>query len=989
MVVIELFRIIMSRIPDLTQTKPHKLSDEELNQLKIKLSKFHEDPNHKRSRNTPLAKLFGKITDTLGNYKTSNDRILYIYKRLPQNDSVTDVSSFQKRRSVIKYLLENILAIHQLSQENPNSKYISIPLYDMKVVEQMINIIVVDGVYSCLPDGVGIPIDKRRLKDFQSSLTVDKIAFEDGTQLLNDIVSTMLVVFSGNSDLRNLIQVGSGFTDALTSAIVLLINPENSKEQKQKYIEDVKRLESTSSTYQLFALYSLLMANSQSRTRYACLLKQFVLSRLSDLLVRRTPNRGNGLEAMIDVVMCLRTSDKVDMTRTQQVVRAIVVSKPKSMDYAEYYQNICNQLFDLLVHVNRPVMTAIAATVTESIFAKNQKIIIDFLFKRIWNDFDPKSHQKDDKIVLTSGTELNNAFNVTISLSRNSASHIFLNAFFAPLILPLWSYLKYQRLRKKNYTIVEDTVVSALSLEEGPNFPLLRFLLENLIWQHGSTWVYGDSEHNLTEVKELLKFDQPKSDNNSMRILDSMDFSLQEFGQLLNMLGDHDSNKTDFVVEYAFKKWLKLDEHYKHVLTDDTNPFEALMNLKLVQMLVDKFKDSIARSPDGLIRIVITVLEAPKDDESPDHAKEKLSDLIDEGDSDDEDAEEEYHEHDETVGIALDIMENVIHIISDTDETTDSTIRYLKHLQTLIASKYPERSGLEENLRAITTADRTEAIKKSNVKRENARVLEKAMKSLNDPIPSVRVYGMQLIRNMAKLSYGNVSLQFAVNLHINQLKDKEPFVYLNAIKGLDVLLELDVSEILPFLLGIYTGKDKKSLNLDDRLRLGEAFLRFIQRSANVIPDKDLGILFNSLIALVSIRATDLHGKKTDIRLRMSAMSIIGSLCHEISVASKVQAYISDIIDLVNGILTFEVENDHAIIRRAAIVCIGDIVSAKGGLNLLGPYGEKIESSLKYIVDKDNDLLVREQAKQVLYSIDETFEETFKKGLSLHAETKDM
>ena len=83
------------------------------------------------------------------------------------------------------------------------------------------------------------------------------------------------------------------------------------------------------------------------------------------------------------------------------------------------------------------------------------------------------------------------------------------------------------------------------------------------------------------------------------------------------------------------------------------------------------------------------------------------------------------------------------------------------------------------------------------------------------------------------------------------------------------------------------------------------------------------------------------------------------------------------------------ENDHAIIRRAAIVCIGDIVSAKGGLNLLGPYGEKIESSLKYIVDKDNDLLVREQAKQVLYSIDETFEETFKKGLSLHAETKDM
>lgn len=974
----------MSSESGISQTYPHKLSNEEIQELKTKLSKFHEDPNHKRSRNTPLAKLFGNITDTLGDYKSANNRIAYIYKRLPQENDAGDLSLFEKRSRVIKYLLDNILAIHRLSHENPNSQYISIPLYDMQVVEQMINIIVVDGVYSCLPDGVGIPLDKRRLKNFKTSMTIDKTDFKDGTRILDKIVSTMIIVFTGKSDLRNLIQVGSGFTDVLTSAIVLYTNLENSDVEKKKYNEKIKTLEDASSTYQLFSLYTLLMANSKSRTRYAFLMKQFVLSRLSELIVRRTKNGGNGLEAMIDVIMGLRTSDKVDMTRVQQVVRAIIVSKPKTMDYADYFHNICDQLFDILVHVNRPVMSTIAATVAESIFSKNQKIIVDFLFKRIWNDFDPRLDHTDDRIVLTGGTELNNAFNVTVSLSRKSASHTFLVAFFTPLILPLWGYLKNQKLQKKDYTIVEDTIASVLSLEGGPNFPLLKIILENLIWQHGNKWIYGESENKLTEIKELLEFDQPKSDKNSMKILDMMDSCLQTFDELLSILGDHDFKKTDFVVAFAFKKWLKLDDHYRHILVDDANPFEELMNLKLVQMLVDKYRDNIAMSPDGLIRIVTAVLETPETT-GLDASKEKLSKLVDGGDSDDEDAEEEAHQHEETVGIALDILENVIHIISNSGEISEGTIIHLKHLQALVTTKYPEKSSLGKELKSMTSPDKSNMIRKSNMKKENERLLEKAMKSLNDPIPSVRVYGLKLIRDVAKSSSEIISMKFAVNIHINQLKDKEPFVYLNAIKGMEALLEMDASQILPLYIDFYTGKRMKNLTLDSQLRIGEVLLRFIQKSANIITDNDLDIIFNSLITLVGRK--DKNEIDTDIRLRMSAMSIIGSLCHEIDVSSKVEPYIFDIVDLINGILTFERKKDQAVMRRAAIVCINDIIGAKDGLQLVGPYGEKIETNLKYVVEEDNDILVREQAREVLNSIDETFEETFNKSLNLHAQRR--
>ena len=69
------------------------------------------------------------------------------------------------------------------------------------------------------------------------------------------------------------------------------------------------------------------------------------------------------------------------------------------------------------------------------------------------------------------------------------------------------------------------------------------------------------------------------------------------------------------------------------------------------------------------------------------------------------------------------------------------------------------------------------------------------------------------------------------------------------------------------------------------------------------------------------------------------------------------------------------------------MCINDIIGAKDGLQLVGPYGEKIETNLKYVVEEDNDILVREQAREVLNSIDETFEETFNKSLNLHAQRR--
>lgn len=881
------------------------LTPGQLTDLKKQLSKFKEDPNYRRIRSSPTAKLFGRIALFIDGYDDASDKLDLLYQRL-------DEKSTPKRLAVVNQILGYLSEVHKFSIQREDTSFISIPLYDIRTLEKLMNILVVEGVYPCLPDGVGISLAKRRLKSFKMPLSIARVDPEESSSILRAIVDEMAIIFSDRSDLRDLIQVGTGFTDALTCAIYLA-------ESDPGCWDTVKALEQTSSSYQLMSLYTIMLGSSTGQ------FKSDVLKLLSQLMVSQDKN---GVQSAIDVVMGLRDNDKIDTTRIPHVVSALLHSKPQGMDNAAYFANIMGQLYDLLVLVNRPVMNTIAAAVVQIIFTKNPRIVTDFLFQKVWDSFNPPP-SATDAIVLTSESQLNNAFNVALSFSRQYISSAFSTALFKPIMSPLWAYAVYQKKHAKDFQIVLDTLVSIMSIDED----LLHDLMAGLFSLRGDHWEFSEGSNKLTIIKESLL-----ESNASMDILDDIDISIELFTTVLGSLSEDQFN---YALLTSLKRWLKLDG----LQGDD--PYTTLANLKIVQALIEKFQDRISSSPEVLLKLIVSLLNA----ERPSSTLEVV-----EGDSDDEDENEVL---DEATDSALEILAHVVSNMSGS--LTTESAKYLEQLDSLLsADKFDSYSDLRLQVKRLLGGP----VVDDSTQKEQNRLMEKAMKCIVDPVPSVRAYGMQLIRQLADPSVGKVSTKYAMELHLAQLTDKDPFVYLNAVKGLEEVAELDLVSTVPTLLSKYSeGK------IDEQLRIGEVLLRLIERST--LDASSIDLLFNELFRIVSK-----HETSRDIRLRMSAMSLVGALCHRLG--DRSQPYLADVVDLVEGILTFEKSAEESVMRRAVIVAINDLVTAENGLQLVGPYGEKLDSALKYIADNDVDLLVREQAKGVLYVIDAEFESAFSK-----------
>ncbi|KAG7869186.1 hypothetical protein KL918_000731 [Ogataea parapolymorpha] len=900
----------------------------DIEKIKQDLKGFRADPTYVRKRTTPLGKLFDKVSDFVGTHESQNT-IDDMYAKL-NVEKHTD-NKLRRRELVIHQLLEFLLQIHSLVPRNNQTDIIAIPLYDMKIVSKVVNIIVIEGVYTCLPPGIGLPLVKRRLKNFKIPLKVVKVPYPQGKPILEDIVNTFTEIYKTDSDLKNLLLVGTGYTDALTCCIVLA-------KSEPSYQSKFKFLESISSTYQLFSLYGTLI--SQPLEPW---FKNFVIDRLADLVVERAHN---GVQSLIEVIMGLRENETIDVAKIDEVLRVLLSTKPSRLTKIEYLQNIGNQLFNILVHVNWPVMVSIVTQLLEQLYAKNPLIVRDFVFKRIWNIFNPDTREfsnDDENIMLTSEVELNNAFNVVLSITRTSGNEDFVKTMFEPITVPFWSYLLYQRKNSKDYSLIEKVFVSVLARPD-ENYTILNILLNNLMAINGSSWEFGSGENGLTYIKE--KF----ATKTHFDILDSVDFVTTSFGELVKKLSAIDEHQVQYVFLACLKAWLNADERF--LTKDDENPFFGLTNLKLIEYLSDNFKDSLTKSVDSTLELLYSVIK----DEKKIHS-ETLN-LVDEK----EDSDDEENDNNANLKIVFEILST---IISDS-KLSSKSLKTLSNIQSALQTVNPD---LAQRLSTIMSQIDTKEAETVTKEEQDIVIRQKALKNLADNSPPIRVHGLQLLRKLVVSQTPAISLAFVINQHMLQLKDPEPFVYLNAIRGLEELLRFDQNLIGNY-LNIYSNP---KINIDERLKVGEVILRYINFSGNA--SKNAGPIIGTTLAIVR------KDSNNEVTMKMSAVSLLGSLCKKNPLA--ILNHMEDIMDCVFGILQLETNTDYAVLRRSAIVLVSDILSTNDGLQLLGKYGDKLDTTLKYIAETDNDYLAREQALSVLSLVDDKFAQTFRETVKIH------
>lgn len=927
--------------------------------------------------NSPLDKLFQRLQKVVEgdlddiDISTLQDRMLE--SSLPE---------FELHYKVIEKLLDHLIEIRDLSNKseavNGDENLIKISLHDIKTFGKLVNLIIIHGIYPALGSfRIGIPFEKRRLNDFAKSKKPIKIKklpevpgaksykekFGNSERLLRLIYSKLKIIFSEKSDVQELLIKGTGYSDFLTvSAAMITIPYFDSHDKPQllsEYNDFVTRLPDT---FELFQTYSLLIT-----TPSPPYFKQFIMSKLLTLHY----DADDGISALCEFILGLRDSEEINIEKFENVSNVILL-KPKSINTVDYFKKIGVQIYTQLVNIDKPVITSCLGFVTDRLWNKNQLVARDFIFKHVWKNFNPENNSQS--LVLVGEAALNNNINVLISLTKSNLSGELLSNILQPILLPIWSYYTFLKSNSKSTEVISQILISYFTItstieNENSSIALndLNNISKNLLIMGSEYWQFEFGPNGLLQI--VKDSGNPLGESSSNKInsfLDKLDLACVYFTDLLKELDD---DLIQGLFALILKRWLGLEENSLEVSFDSKNEdaFFVLIDLRLLEKMGNEFKDSLAKTPMEMLEIVKSFLLLKKKEASkPSRPHERIVDSDD--DSDDEDVEEELSSN--ILPIVLELLSVILSEASDLDQKSNDLLRDIQKLLKSLLKSQSESQTISNSIQALH--DRIKILldgdtKPTSTSDLHSKIFKRAITSLNDPLVPIRAHGLYLLRQLIELKSSVISLDFVINLHLINLKDPEPYIYLNVIKGLESLLEFNERDVLPHLISIYLNKQGDT-ELDERLKVGEVLLRYIQLKNEMFSGDMAALVFSAGISLIRVSKDD--SDIVDDRLRMSAMSLLGTCCNTnpIGVIDK----LTDALDCVFGILQLETSKDKAIMRRSAIVLINDLIlgtSSSDKISFPREYQEKVTTILRYIVETDNDLLAKEQAQTVLDTID--------------------
>jgi len=283
-----------------------------------------------------------------------------------------------------------------------------------------------------------------------------------------------------------------------------------------------------------------------------------------------------------------------------------------------------------------------------------------------------------------------------------------------------------------------------------------------------------------------------------------------------------------------------------------------------------------------------------------------------------------------------------------------------------------------------------------------------------DSPPPVRAQGLDLLSGLIASGSPILDIPATMVLLSSLLQDEEEYIYLRCIKSFTSLSIRHPKAVIEGLLERYVDVDEE-LGLDARLRIGEGLLQVMEKAGETFTGDIKRVVGEGLLGVAGRRGyrpkqeekqkqaaktagirrkeaeeawdgpvpqmeepeneilTQIvegwEGKRgeEDVRIRASALSLLGSV------------RMNEAVDMAVNIMAMEPEYEKAILRRAAILLVMDVVR-DGDLGLQGV--EDVLRVLRYIEGTDNDQLVRDNAAQVVGMLERWRVETGVKGLSV-------
>lgn len=937
---------------------------------------IHNQPQF--SRGTALDTIFEELNENilsnLSSFNNANKSTASTYQNLKCENNEQFV------RKLLKYLIQihDSTCEEQKLRQYDDHNLLPISLHDMKYLEELIHLIIIHGVNANLSPDFKISFDKGTLT---GALHLDPKYTIPGCHKANShtlslLVTTLYPIFMKGSVRNDYVRSIMLKSPLYTNILLALLNL-SSCQPSAKNNEMFVGLETVQETYELFAVYTLLFESLKNPQG-----KSIILTKLSTLPVRRN----NGVLSLIDFITGARENEQIDLEKLKRVTQ-ILIAKPKTMNSVEYFSSLFPQIYDGLSYINRPVVVACLNNLITALYSKNSRIIRDFLFAKLYQVL------FNDPLKEHSAKELNDTFNVLLSLTKNSSTKI-VEALITGydrkgFFLNIWVYALFLKKNQKINPVVVDKDGKKVQENAGPYYKGILFLLKsfivltgcqealdilslNLVNYKHEKWGYSlDLETQLAYIG--IQDDENQISNEIMLptervtqvgdLFRDMDLAIELFMELLRLIDDEESVKNIFLT--VLSRWVRNARKEKNGATFEngiSDDILSLIDLKTLEMLNKEFKSDVIKKPMDVLTVIEDLMDFVHDD-----GKEQSHN---ENDSDDE--EDELNEE---TGIAYTTTEfnTILELLSTILENSSrKELSNAKGILRSIDTKLMIRSGKNKKCRSLhelvlDTLEGKEITADTNVQNEeleeDRETLHHAMINLNDLLEPIKVQGLRKLVSLIEKGSPVVTTEKVLNFHLQYLHNQDPFIYLNAISGLTTLCQIDGTQTIGVLLKFYRNDEKRN-NLDDILKVGEVFINYIQKENELFQ----GTYANAIIdtCLATIRR---YGE-VDNRLRMSAISILG-VCLQVN-AVGIQSRIGDILDCSFGILQLEKDKEGSkmknsfMVRRAAIHLLHDL-TYNAGLSLFPErYNyEKLKQLLQYVKDSDGDFLVREQADTLI------------------------
>lgn len=795
---------------------------------------------------------------------------------LAENTCISECSSIEE--AVVLHSLEFLRAIDQ-ELDRP-TEMISISLGDMKVVNTLIKIVVVYGIYPSLD---------RQILPARSEEIKWPVSASPNIGLLEKVVPNIHVLLASKNDLSDVI--------ALTPFMALFLagSTQLDHETKQDTLDEFIKIISTYDNYKY--LIGLLAPGTPAWFRKA----------ISERLAKLPYHRTDAVKSLVELFSGYRENEEID-TQKMQLLIAVFMSPPAGERLQNYLSIMDRQLFELVGAVRMPSDITMAACYLIDILEIHKPQTLKFFRDEFITAF-TTSNSPDLETGLMALDNL---------LVRKKALPLVLSV-GERFITLFWLLLAHLSNANAPNGSVLKLIVNLVN--EQPN--LLEKILQNL------------SIHEFADLVPVIsRSSSDPSEPNKLRvklfsvtsISQQEEFNLKQIDARLDYYVTILHKVDDPLVTRLFISLLR--EAIGSTHGNSGSPVQILISLKLLERMATDLRSQLFSKPDEIIDMCLAIVATAG--KQPVSAKSlnipdinKLS--IVEADSDDEDDEEPETDAPQVdtnlVELCLNLLNAMMLELSSNTAALQRIASQREEIQALANSKDERLSAKAmyclKMLETLTTTGQVD-LGDDNVDYNNAsEVFELAKSSLNDPLIPIRAHGLQLIKKLVEKHEKVVDLETALKLCFPQLKDEDSFIYLNAIQCLSACAStFGPNELIPHLLNYYNSTE----DIDFALRIGETLTRILQVSAKSLTQETLSRLLATLLQQVRTGSGQVT---TDDRLRMSAMSITGLIVGDTPLALTT-GQVSDILDCCLGILRME---SAISMQRSALVVLLECVNA--------------------------------------------------------------